>query len=123
MESSPAGGVALCGRDSSRLGWTCRTILLHALAPATCGAPPNTRTAVSGENRLLARTTIGMCLRGSADRGSAERVGFEPTVAHTDHNGFRDRLIQPHWHLSEQDCADCAHCRPEPVTGYGFIID
>ena len=31
----------------------------------------------------------------------AERVGFEPTVAHTDHNGFRDRPIQPLWHLSE----------------------
>ena len=30
----------------------------------------------------------------------AERVGFEPTVAHTDHNGFRDRPIQPLWHLS-----------------------
>src|SRR3990170_3327720 len=32
----------------------------------------------------------------------AERVGFEPTVAHTDHNGFRDRPIQPLWHLSER---------------------
>ncbi len=32
----------------------------------------------------------------------AERVGFEPTVARLDHNGFRDRPIQPLWHLSNR---------------------
>ena len=30
----------------------------------------------------------------------AERVRFELTVTHTSHNGFRDRPIQPLWHLS-----------------------
>jgi hypothetical protein len=30
----------------------------------------------------------------------AERVGFEPTVARKDHNGFRDRPVQPLRHLS-----------------------
>ena len=30
----------------------------------------------------------------------AERVGFEPTVARKDHNGFRDRPDNPLWHLS-----------------------
>ena len=33
----------------------------------------------------------------------AERVGFEPTVVRLGHNGFRDRPIQPLWHLSESD--------------------
>src|SRR5712671_2133357 len=30
----------------------------------------------------------------------AERVGFEPTVPLTGHNGFRDRPDRPLWHLS-----------------------
>ncbi len=32
---------------------------------------------------------------------SAERVRFELTVTHTSYNGFRDRPIQPLWHLSK----------------------
>ena len=30
----------------------------------------------------------------------AEGVGFEPTVARVDHNGFRDRPNRPLWHPS-----------------------
>jgi hypothetical protein len=30
----------------------------------------------------------------------AERLGFEPRVTQKSHNGFRDRPIQPLWHLS-----------------------
>jgi hypothetical protein len=33
---------------------------------------------------------------------SAERVGFEPTVAGEGYNGFRDRPNRPLWHLSYQ---------------------
>ncbi len=31
---------------------------------------------------------------------TAERVGFEPTVALAHYNDFRDRPIKPLWHLS-----------------------
>jgi hypothetical protein len=37
----------------------------------------------------------------------AERVGFEPTVAKKGHNGFRDRPIQPLWHLSGRKIISC----------------
>jgi hypothetical protein len=33
----------------------------------------------------------------------AEGVGFEPTVAHKDHNGFRDRPDRPLRHPSGSD--------------------
>lgn len=36
---------------------------------------------------------------------AAEREGFEPSVTRKSHNGFRDRPIQPLWHLSNYACA------------------
>jgi hypothetical protein len=44
--------------------------------------------------------TFSLKPRQIPESHSAERVGFEPTVARLDHNGFRDRPIQPLWHLS-----------------------
>ena len=52
--------------------------------------------------RVLSRTTKEeLALKERVLISMAERVGFEPTVERKPYFGFRDRPIQPLWHLSK----------------------